>query len=293
MIYSSVLFLSCESKQDKSSRDHLSSTIRQINSNFQNYFDNRSAESLNMLQVHDFYSNCTNTLSELRNDLAKEKITKKFTGYYKLTDKIISDAIGYFNSRQKLMLKLFELNSNFIDYETYSDLSEVKNEISKAVTSFTQFVEEMQSNATKLGLDADSLTDLGIKLKFTDSLVFQEKLYDTLDFLYTTVSEMKKINKTIEQDIYQIGKDIETILKDMEEEMETNYPENMWLYSTKTILDKAYLKKYPDPNSETLLVLPKGTTVYVFKRDEDFSNLYYVRGGGKYGYINKYNLMHK
>lgn len=138
LILVSLLMLSCETKEDKLCRDQLSSTIRKFNAIYQGFADNKYAEkSLNLLRIRDYYSNYTNQLIELRKELARQKITKRFIYFNKLINQIISYGIDYFNDRQELMLQLYELNSAFSSFKSYSD--QYREYVRKSITSTYSF----------------------------------------------------------------------------------------------------------------------------------------------------------
>jgi len=228
LILVSLLMLSCETKEDKLCRDQLSSTIRQINAIYQGFADNKSAEeSLNLLGIRDYYSNYTNQLIELRKELAKQKITKRFIYFNKLINQIISYGIDYFNDRQELMLQLYELNSAFSSFKSYSD--QYREYVRKSITSTYSFdyysdlsdeylkkaenaQEELKegyeiflnlSNKSievknTLIINSDSLNLMRTELKILDSLFVKSILNDTTDFINQIIVQIEDLQKLIE-----------------------------------------------------------------------------------------------
>ena len=73
------IVLSCDIKNNKTCKDQLSSSIRQINSIHKGFYDNRDSENhLNLLSVRSFYNDYIDRLNNLSNELAKINITKKY-----------------------------------------------------------------------------------------------------------------------------------------------------------------------------------------------------------------------
>jgi len=222
-----LILLSCETKEDKLCRDQLSSTIRQINAIFQGYADNKSAEeSLNLFGIRDYYSNYTNQLNELRRELAKHKITKKFTSFNKGINDIISDGINYFNNRQDLILTISEISSNFSDWGRYTEqstdyliksmtsnyssdfYSEQSDEYSKKAEesyrklkeNFNEF-ENLCMGYNKIKLDITSYCDsLNLEresIKILETLGIHSIINDTTDFLDPMIKEFTNVQELI------------------------------------------------------------------------------------------------
>jgi len=217
-----LILTGCIISENKVCRDQLSSTIRQINSTFKSYEDNKQAEqNLNMLRVSDFYSDYTGQFGSIRNELAKVSITKKFHEYSLILDEVISESSDYFNNRASLISDVFTLSSNvddlnydmdkclerkrFLDHmqKKYSSLNhnfhsnddeymkykgDVLFGISDIVDTYAQFaenIERYENNKGKLAQLSDSINVLNFEVGVADNLSFYDIVSDENDYINT------------------------------------------------------------------------------------------------------------
>jgi len=204
LIFIVLILYSCETKDDKLCREQLSSTVRQLNALFENFYDSKAVEESFLIQENakDFYSSIINHLMGLRNELAKQKITPRFSNYNKLIKQVISSGIKYFSSRQELMLNLLEPE---MGYGYFSE------------KTYLESMKEMQVEIKKLVYYSDSLNNIRSDLNILNFLHFQSVILDTTDYFYISPKDLENRLSESERDWNESIKEIE---KEFEKELE-------------------------------------------------------------------------
>lgn len=210
-----VLFAGCSIKDNKICKEEMSSTIRQINSSFLNFQDNRKAEEqLNMLKMRDYYENYTKQFSVIRNDLAKIVITKKYYDYSKTIESLISESVSFFNYRQTLLSDLLEFSSsmnslerdseNYWDYyykrdtydfynemylETKQDIAEDFDNLEENIRTIERDIVEFNRNRQLLSELSDSINNYNASFDIIEKLSIIDVIEPEEDFLYQALDQ--------------------------------------------------------------------------------------------------------
>jgi hypothetical protein len=176
-----LIFMACgESKEDTQSREELSSYIRQLNSIFQDFKDNRNSEmQCTRLTLHSYYLTYTNRLGELRQSLAGKKITDKFMPTKYWLDSTMAKSNAFLNERKSSILVLAES-------EEFSTGEELRLKVMKDMLSY--FVASKE-----LSRCLDSANYWAKQSRVTDTLAFRTSVLDTTDFLRTTYKAITEI----------------------------------------------------------------------------------------------------
>lgn len=202
-----LVFACGESERDISSRLEISGSIRQLNTTFSDLKENQNTEeSLNLLKTRDYYSDYLKQFRKIRSELAGKPITEKFTNLIIQIDSILVKSTLYIGVRQKNMLNLFEINSNFNRYLDYMKDAEEYKTKSYGSDYYTEYLSKALEEAGEFSLnkiqlelsiinqnaiikdlinDADSLNYCLKKLKFTDTLKYNKVLLDTTDVIHS------------------------------------------------------------------------------------------------------------
>ncbi len=316
ILLSIAILFSCESEDDKRSKNLLSADIWKIDATYKNLLASlKGEEARKQNELRDYYDTRVKYFEKISAPRESYNITEKYLPLNTKIEELLQVSKRIVQARYAMRLSLIGAENNL---KALNKSVDDYNRFAKRTTSYyrglaSRAKQDALGNGQKLLHYSTALIDLQnsydslmAALKnhqsTINSMVAEFKLKDRLaiqfgneevdDFLVSAIedydhAEMASIANNLDSrftvQVASIKQQFTRVLLPHEKKYSS------YQYETEISTSHAYLKSLPQgPESKRLMTADSGTKVYVYNTEN--KEFYYVKIGDTFGYINKWDL---